>query len=309
MSGNHYIYAYFDPRDGTPRYIGQGRGKRVHHWRNDECENLYGFDPWLLKLRSLGLEPVVSVVVDRLTKEQANRWEIDLIDLVGREIDGTGPLKNLSTGGRFGGAGRRIRPESRWRASESNRAAARRKRPGNNLGVTFHRRDGTWRAQTKLVNNRNKHLGYFLTENEAAYAYNVAVRVLFDGEGSLNHVDQLLDVDTRERIDWEVRRRLDRPPRSRKPAGEIKGVHQHGGTWRAEITVGNGHTKHLGTFSTENEAAYAYNVAIILLGSNKSPNPVADLDALTRRHIDSKVQVLLAGEGQILLHRRRRIKP
>ena len=98
---NYYVYAFLDPRDSVVRYIGQGVGRRFRWWRRIEKGDIpqYGVRPWLQKLKETGLEPIVFIVLERLTKEQKNRWEIDLIDLIGRVSEGTGPLLNLSSGG------------------------------------------------------------------------------------------------------------------------------------------------------------------------------------------------------------------
>jgi hypothetical protein len=120
----HYIYAFLDPRDGCPRYIGQGQGVRRHWWRRvkTNVDVQYGVEPWLCKLKDLGLEPVVIVVVQGLSKPQADAWEIGLIAMIGRLADETGPLKNLSTGG-YGAAGCKRRPETCRRMSDALKAA------------------------------------------------------------------------------------------------------------------------------------------------------------------------------------------
>ena len=53
-------------------------------------------------------------------------------------------------------------------------------------GVSFYKRIGKWQAQIKL-NNKNKSLGYFTNEIDAAIAYNVAAIELF-GEFALLNV-------------------------------------------------------------------------------------------------------------------------
>jgi len=114
---NHYIYAYVDPRDNTVRYIGQGQNKR---WLKQHQNNgQYGVYPWLCKLKGLGLEPLRFIVLEKLAKKQADRWEIDLIDLIGRRIEGTGPLLNLSKGGTSGGF--KHREESKQKMSEAKK--------------------------------------------------------------------------------------------------------------------------------------------------------------------------------------------
>src|SRR5208337_5510991 len=108
---NHYIYAYVDPRDNIVRYIGQGQNERwlAKHKHNEQ----YGVYPWLKRLKELGLEPLRFIVLEKLTKKQADRWEIDLIDLIGRQREQTGPLLNLSKGGGSGTCGYKASAETK----------------------------------------------------------------------------------------------------------------------------------------------------------------------------------------------------
>jgi len=54
-------------------------------------------------------------------------------------------------------------------------------------GVSFYKRDGNWRAQIEC-NNKNKYLGYFANEIDAAIAYNNAAIELFGEFALLNEV-------------------------------------------------------------------------------------------------------------------------
>ena len=94
----HYIYAYIDPRNQIARYIGQGQKERCQWWKYVK-EDGYGVRSWLYRLRKLGLPPTVVTVLAGLTQAQVDRWEIDLIDLIGRFDLGKGPLLNRADGG------------------------------------------------------------------------------------------------------------------------------------------------------------------------------------------------------------------
>ena len=134
----HYIYVYLDPRNDIFRYVGQGVNRRRNWWRYVKVdEEQYGVQPWLRRLRRLNLEPVVMIVAKNLTMEQANEYEIALIDLIGRVAEGTGPLLNLSAGGKGSSCKRNevtrrkhseimkvvcARPEVRQRYSEARKA-------------------------------------------------------------------------------------------------------------------------------------------------------------------------------------------
>ena len=117
---NHYIYAYIDPRDNKIRYIGQGQGRRwlKSHKHNEQ----YGVWPWLQHLQSLDLEPIRFIILERLTKPQADRWEIDLIDFIGRWCEETGPLLNLTAGGSSNGqTGRKLSFETREKIANAHK--------------------------------------------------------------------------------------------------------------------------------------------------------------------------------------------
>lgn len=64
-------------------------------------------------------------------------------------------------------------------------------RPSNNKngyrGVTWNKRRKKWVAQIS-INNKNKGLGYFITKEEAAEAYNVVASKLHGKLARLNHV-------------------------------------------------------------------------------------------------------------------------
>lgn len=53
------------------------------------------------------------------------------------------------------------------------------------LGVGWHKRDERWHAQI-CVNNKNKHLGYFTDEKEAAQSYDQAASKYFGEFANLN---------------------------------------------------------------------------------------------------------------------------
>ncbi len=136
---DHYIYAYVDPRDNIVRYVGQGQNNRrlATHRHNEQ----YGVYPWLQRLKALGLKPVRFIVLEKLTKPQANRWEIDLIEFIGRRCEETGPLLNLSAGGSSGSNGCKRSAETCRKISESLKGvpkseAARRNMAKAHTGTT-----------------------------------------------------------------------------------------------------------------------------------------------------------------------------
>ncbi|MGO9109260.1 MAG: hypothetical protein ACLP9L_08515 [Thermoguttaceae bacterium] len=242
----HYVYAFFDPRDDILRYVGQGVGDRRKQIHRDGSSE-YGVVPWIAKLKSLGKKPDPLTVVDHLTPQQANCWEVALIELVGREVNkGSGPLKNLAGGGKGPKMGSHS-GRTRETLSASIRNVASRE-PTNKYWGT-HRKRGKWVARISIL-GKQLDLGYYKTEDEAGYAYNVGIDLLLDGEGRKNKVD--LEAAKRYHVEqsvWKVR----------NPA-RIRGAFKVRDKWRARIVLEKSGQKDLGTYDTQIEAAYAYNV-------------------------------------------------
>jgi hypothetical protein len=79
----YYTYAYLR-EDGTPYYIGKGKGKRA--WD---------------KNHSVKMPPKEKILIlkDNLTEEEAFKHEVYLIQILGRKSQGTGMLENIHSGG------------------------------------------------------------------------------------------------------------------------------------------------------------------------------------------------------------------
>ena len=80
----YYVYGYFR-EDGTPYYIGKGKGRRA--W-NSHKRNMLPGDRSRIK-----------ILLDGMTEEEALEAERDLISLLGRKDLGSGCLRNLTDGG------------------------------------------------------------------------------------------------------------------------------------------------------------------------------------------------------------------
>lgn len=93
-----YVYQYLR-ENGTPYYIGKGKGKRAWqpHFRSNNA-NMVPTD-----------ENRIEIIKDNLTEAEANQLEINLIKKFGRKDLGTGILTNLTNGGE--GVAGSIRPQ------------------------------------------------------------------------------------------------------------------------------------------------------------------------------------------------------
>jgi NifU-like protein involved in Fe-S cluster formation len=103
----YYVYLYLR-EDGTPYYVGKGKGNRA----------------FIKKGRSVSLPLDKNKIVfhsENLTEDKAFALEKELIEKYGRKDNDTGILRNLTDGGE-GVSGRIFSEEARKRASEQTKA-------------------------------------------------------------------------------------------------------------------------------------------------------------------------------------------
>ncbi len=111
MKNDFYTYAWLR-EDGTPYYIGKGRGKRA----------------WVSAGRRGCSKPVsddqILILKKNLTEEEAFKHEVYLIAIFGRKDLGTGILYNFTDGGE-GSSGYRHKPEDLEKIARGTRGLVR----------------------------------------------------------------------------------------------------------------------------------------------------------------------------------------
>jgi len=175
-------------------------------------------------------------------------------------------------------------------------------------GVTWNRRSKKWRAQYTDADGKQRTIGYFDDEEEAAHAVNKAIRDAgLEGKRHMNAVDAsgalvhkfghhlardrsavvapgpaLAPTETTSKywcVSWNKRKRR----------------------WMAQYTDASGKRRTIGYFDTQEDAARAYNAAIRRAGleGRRRTNPVVDGRLVPRaRKAD--------GYGEKALRKRRR---
>lgn len=112
---SHYVYAYLRT-DGTPYYIGKGKGRRAwDHHRRTNGQNLLPKETNRIILLETGLTNVGACAIER----RLIRW-------YGKKIDG-GLLVNIADGGDGGG---KLSEEAKRKISETTKG-----RPAKNKGI------------------------------------------------------------------------------------------------------------------------------------------------------------------------------
>jgi hypothetical protein len=122
---NYYVYSYSDPETLLPFYIGKGTGDRLNsHLREtkDSTDNKRKFNK-IQKLIKTGLYPIISIIKDELSEEEAYILEAQLISQYGRKgYDPNGILLNICTDNRPPSwKGKHLTEEHKRKISESEK--------------------------------------------------------------------------------------------------------------------------------------------------------------------------------------------
>jgi hypothetical protein len=145
----YYTYAYLK-EDGTPYYIGKGKGNRWHQKHGKNCI------PPKDKNRIIKLK-------QNITEEEAFKHEKYMIAIFGKKCNGTGVLMNIADGGNapptyYGDDSPTKRPEVRAKIGASNKE----KLKGRKISEeSRQKQSNTWKEKLK---NNPRPISYY-TEN------------------------------------------------------------------------------------------------------------------------------------------------
>ena len=145
----YYTYAYLT-EDGSPYYIGKGKGNRWFNKRGKNCI------PPKDKSRIIKLK-------QNLTEEEAFRHEIYMIAVFGKKCDGTGILMNILDGGSappkmYGDDSPTKRPEVKAKIGAANKISLKGKKLSEEVK---QKQSNTWKEKLK---NNPRPMSYY-TEN------------------------------------------------------------------------------------------------------------------------------------------------
>ncbi|PDS97535.1 hypothetical protein CO659_12790 [Rhizobium sp. S9] len=269
-----YVYTWHRPDKDEIFYVGKGKGSRAGntHRRNAHFKNI------ITKLKDMNLEPTVTRVASGLSESDAFKLEIELIAKHKRVSDG-GTLCNLTDGGE-GSSGAVITDENKakkslrmrklledpelrekWSDAQRKRYEDQNQRKMTSAAIAKRYMDPAEREKTSAaLRGKPK-------SNEHVESVRVALTAAWECE----------DLRNKQR-----RMRLVRGPSKANQSG-YKGVSfdKTKNKWLAQIEIG-GKSKHLGRYDNADEAAKAYDAAVIsYYGSDvylNFPEIVADND-------------------------------
>lgn len=160
-AGIFYVYYLIDPSTGRPFYVGKGKGRRAKqhlgHALSSNCKSLVYKK--IKSIRSKGLEPKVKIRKLFEDEFDALSYEVFLISIWGRRINGSGCLFNQTTGG-DGITGYRFTEEQKARTIAATKDALLKKYGVDNPSLIPEV------AERLASIQRDKHGGKYLFETE-----------------------------------------------------------------------------------------------------------------------------------------------
>lgn len=236
-----YTYIWRDV-NGTPFYVGKGKGRRA--W-----DTIRRSRPFLAEFKKGGC--TVHIADFFINESQAHSHEVELIERYGRRDLSTGNLVNLTDGGE-GAVG--LCEEAKKKISDANK--------GNKYAVGAIRSQETRARISASKNGQRSRLGAVLSkESRERISASLKGRKL-----SAEHKLRLSIVSRgiqkpREHVSNVMTALHLVKPRPDSGSG-FKGVSRNRGRWVARITT-NGVRRNIGFYETPEAAARAYDAAAV----------------------------------------------
>jgi len=245
---DYYVYAYIDPRNNIPFYIGRGRGKRdTSHLFPSKW--LTFFHNKLQKLLKEKVTPTIRRLLNNLTYQESCDWECFFIAALGRRDLKMGPLCN----GTDGGEGR-TSPSPKEQLSMKKRYSERMLKLWKDSKFIKRQKELKsirW-ADPEFQKKLHEGIQKYRTRPEIKERDSKRMSKMNKSKTSKKRSSKTLKT-LHTLSEFKRCLRYSRPSKGK----QFIGVGKHGNKWRAR------HSGHwLGCFKTELEAASAYNDAV-----------------------------------------------
>lgn len=154
-ANDFYVYCLSHP-DGTPFYIGKGRGNRVND-HGSARGRIAAVNAVLGEIEASGGECIRTIVRGELSEGEAFTFERDIVRAIGRRP--SGPLVNQNNGGKGGSI-----PSAEVR-QKIREARLMQRNPGREHMVEMNRRRGPWTPE-QIEKVRQANLGRPKSEDQ-----------------------------------------------------------------------------------------------------------------------------------------------